>query len=167
MNNSIPVRIAILTISDSRNLETDISGKILADRVTEAGHVLVDRSIEIDDIDKITDALNLMIDNKDVDVMITTGGTGLTKRDVTPEAFHLVIDKCIPGFGELFRMLSYKKIGTSTIQSRAMAGVSRGKLLFALPGSPGAVKDGWDDILKNQLNSNHKPCSFVDIISRI
>ncbi|MBS0984298.1 molybdenum cofactor biosynthesis protein B [Gluconobacter cerinus] len=167
MNNSIPVRIAILTISDSRTLETDISGKILADRVREAGHVLVDRSIEIDDIDRITDALNIMIDNKNVDVIITTGGTGLTKRDVTPEAFDLVIDKCIPGFGELFRILSYKNIGTSTIQSRAMAGVSRGKLLFALPGSPGAVKDGWDEILKYQLDSTHKPCNFVDIISRI
>jgi len=148
----LPVRIAVLTVSDSRTHETDISGAILAERLTEAGHILADRAIVTDDVAEIVARLHGWIDDPEIDCVITTGGTGLTGRDVTPEAFARVRDKEIEGFGELFRWLSYAKIGTSTIQSRATAAVARGTYLFALPGSSGAVKDGWDGILASQLD---------------
>jgi len=163
----LPVRIAVLTISDSRTHETDTSGSILVERLTEAGHILADRAVVIDDVAMIVARLHGWIDDPEVDCVITTGGTGLTGRDVTPEAFERVRDKEIEGFGELFRWLSYAKIGTSTIQSRATAAVARGTYLFALPGSNGAVKDGWDGILATQLDSRHRPCNFVELMPRL
>ena len=163
----LPVRIAVLTVSDSRTHETDTSGAILVERLTQAGHILADRGIVTDDTDAIVAHLHSWIDDPEVDVIITTGGTGLTGRDVTPEAFARVRDKEIEGFGELFRWLSYAKIGTSTIQSRATAAVARGTYLFALPGSNGAVKDGWDEILASQLDSRHRPCNFVELMPRL
>ena len=163
----LPVRIAVLTVSDSRTIESDTSGAILVERLTQAGHILADRAIVTDDADAIVARLNAWIDDPAVDCVISTGGTGLTGRDVTPEAFARVREKEIEGFGELFRWLSYKTIGTSTIQSRATAGVARGTYLFALPGSNGAVKDGWDGILATQLDSRHKPCNFVELMPRL
>ena len=163
----IPVRIAVLTVSDSRSLETDKSGQTLVDRLREAGHHLADRMILCDERDQIAAQLRAWIAREDVDVVISTGGTGVTGRDVTPEAFQEVYEKDIPGFGELFRMLSFDKIGTSTIQSRATAGVAGGTYLFALPGSPGACKDAWDDILVHQLDYRFKPCNFVELMSRL
>jgi len=163
----LAVRIAVLTVSDSRTVETDTSGAILVERLTQAGHILADRAIVTDDADAIVARLNAWIDDPAVDCVISTGGTGLTGRDVTPEAFARVRDKEIEGFGELFRWLSYAKIGTSTIQSRATAGVARGTYLFALPGSSGAVKDGWDGILASQLDSRHRPCNFVELMPRL
>ena len=162
-----PVNIALLTISDSRELKDDTSGDILADRIADAGHVLVSREISRDDKNEIAAHLHRWIDDEQIDVIVTTGGTGLTGRDVTPEALDRVKDKDIPGFGELFRMLSYDSIGTSTIQSRACAVVSRGTYIFALPGSNGAVKDGWDKILAYQLDSRHRPCNFVELMPRL
>jgi len=161
------VNIAVLTVSDSRTPETDTSGDILAERVTAAGHKLVVRAIERDDAAALTGRLNTWIDDPAIDVIVTTGGTGLTGRDVTPEAFDRVKDKDIPGFGELFRWLSYKSIGTATVQSRACAVVARGTYLFALPGSNGAVKDGWDGILAEQLDSRNRPCNFVELLPRL
>jgi molybdenum cofactor biosynthesis protein B len=163
----LPVRIAVLTVSDSRDLSEDRSGDILVKRLEGAGHVLADRAIVKDDADLIVARLHGWIDDPMVDCVITTGGTGVTGRDVTPEALARVWDKEIPGFGELFRWLSYAKIGTSTIQSRATAGVARGTYIFALPGSTGAVKDGWDDILVTQLDSRHMPCNFVELFPRL
>ncbi|GBR00803.1 molybdenum cofactor biosynthesis protein B [Gluconacetobacter liquefaciens NRIC 0522] len=163
----LPVRIAVMTVSDTRTLETDTSGGLLAERIVAAGHELAARSIEPDDVDHITGCLKEWIADPDIDVIISTGGTGVTGRDVTPEAYEQVLEKRIEGFGELFRMLSYQKIGTSTIQSRALAGVARGTYLFALPGSSGAVKDGWDDILIWQLDSRHRPCNFVELMPRL
>jgi molybdenum cofactor biosynthesis protein B len=163
----LPVCIAILTVSDSRTLADDKSGDILVARVEAAGHTLAGREIVTDDMDNIVGQLNVWISDDDVDVVISTGGTGVTGRDVTPEAFLKVFDKEIPGFGELFRMLSFQKIGTSTVQSRAVGGVSRGTYLFALPGSPGACKDGWDDILVHQLDYRFKPCNFVELMPRL
>ena len=163
----LPVRIAVLTVSDTRELVSDRSGTILAERLQAAGHVLADRRIVRDDVDQITDILRAWIEDPAQDVVITTGGTGVTGRDVTPEAFARVLDKQITGFGELFRMLSYAKIGTSTIQSRAIGGVAAGTYLFALPGSTGAVKDGWDDILRWQLDSRHRPCNLVELMPRL
>ena len=163
----LPVRIAVLTVSDSRTIETDTSGAILVERLTEAGHILADRAIVTDDVDRIVAQLHAWIDDPQVDCVISTGGTGLTGRDVTPEAFARVRDKEIEGFGELFRWLSYAKIGTSTIQSRATAAVARGTYLFALPGSSGAVRDGWDGILATQLDSRHRPCNFVELMPRL
>ena len=163
----IPVHIAIATISDTRKLETDKSGDALAGRITGAGHVLAARAIVRDDADAIEAQLRDWIANAEVDVVITTGGTGITGRDVTPEAFRRVLDKEIEGFGELFRWLSFAKIGTSTIQSRALGGVANGTYLFALPGSTGAVADGWDGILSLQLDSRHKPCNFVELLPRL
>jgi len=163
----LPVRIAVLTVSDSRTHETDTSGAILVDRLTKAGHILADRAIVTDDVGEIVARLHAWIDDPEVDCVISTGGTGLTGRDVTPEAFARVRDKEIEGFGELFRWLSYAKIGTSTIQSRATAAVARGTYLFALPGSRGAVQDGWDDILATQLDSRHRPCNFVELMPRL
>lgn len=162
-----PIRIALLTISDTRTPEDDRSGDILAERVLAAGHDLADRAIEIDAIDRIVARLHRWIDDLWIDCIITTGGTGVTGRDVTPEALARVRDKDIPGFGELFRWLSYEKIGTSTIQSRACACVARGTYIFALPGSTGAVKDGWDGILASQLDNRHKPCNFVELMPRL
>ncbi len=170
INESIPfkpVHIAVLTVSDTRTLDDDKSGQTLVDRLTAAGHVLADRAIVKDDAGLIAAQLNAWIDDAGIDCILTTGGTGVTGRDVTPEAFSRVCEKDIPGFGELFRMLSYQKIGTSTIQSRAMAGVSRGTYLFGLPGSTGACKDGWDDILATQLDIRWRPCNFVELMPRL
>ncbi|AOX16811.1 molybdenum cofactor biosynthesis protein B [Kozakia baliensis] len=163
----IPVRIAVLTVSDTRSLEEDASGQILVERIENAGHILADRALVRDDAAEIAAHLRRWIEDDQVDAVISTGGTGVTGRDVTPEAFEQVIEKPIPGFGELFRMLSYAKIGTSTIQSRALAGLAQGTYLFALPGSRGAVKDGWDDILRFQLDSRHVPCNFVELMPRL
>jgi len=163
----LPIRIAVATISDTRTLENDKSGDTLVDRITAAGHIIADRQIIIDEADIIAKVLQGWIDDETVDVVITTGGTGLTGRDVTPEAFAMVCEKDIPGFGEIFRMLSYQKIKTSTIQSRAMAGLANGTYLFALPGSPGACKDAWDDILVHQLDARTRPCNMVELMPRL
>ncbi|MDP7425879.1 MAG: molybdenum cofactor biosynthesis protein B [Rhodospirillales bacterium] len=163
----LPVNIAVLTVSDSRTLDDDKSGDTLVDRIEGAGHVVIDRDIIKDDVPTIVARLQAWIGKDDVDVVISTGGTGVTGRDVTPEAFQSVYEKDISGFGELFRMLSFDKIGTSTIQSRATAGVASGTYLFALPGSPGACKDAWDDILVHQLDYRFKPCNFVELMSRL
>ncbi|MDB5662358.1 MAG: molybdenum cofactor biosynthesis protein [Sphingomonas bacterium] len=163
----LPVRIAVLTVSDTRGPDDDRSGDTLVDRLAAAGHILADRHIVRDDADLIVARLHAWIEDPAIDCVISTGGTGVTGRDVTPEAFSRVWDKEIPGFGELFRWLSYAKIGTSTVQSRACAGVARGTYLFALPGSTGAVKDGWDGILATQLDSRHNPCNFVELMPRL
>jgi molybdenum cofactor biosynthesis protein B len=163
----LPVNIAVLTISDTRTLEDDKSGNILVDRIEGAGHVVVDRDLIKDSVSSIISKLGGWISKENIDVVISTGGTGVTGRDVTPEAFQSVFEKTIPGFGELFRMLSFDKIGTSTIQSRATAGVAGGTYLFALPGSPGACKDAWDDILVHQLDYRFKPCNFVELMPRL
>ncbi|MEK9622111.1 MAG: molybdenum cofactor biosynthesis protein B [Alphaproteobacteria bacterium] len=162
-----PVNIAIMTISDTRTPEDDRSGNLLATRVEEDGHNLVDRTIVTDDREKIVATLREWIGRSDIDVVLATGGTGLTGRDITPEAFRDVFEKEIEGFGELFRYLSFQKIGTSTIQSRALAGVAGGTYLFALPGSPSGCRDGWDEILRYQLDIRHKPCNFVEIMPRL
>ena len=162
-----PINIALLTISDTRQRTDDTSGDILADRITKAGHDLVARAIAKDDVPQIVSQLNSWIDDSRVDCIITTGGTGLTGRDVTPEALDHVKDKDIPGFGELFRWLSYKSIGTSTVQSRACAVLARATYVFALPGSNGAVRDGWDGILAEQLDSRNRPCNFVELMPRL
>jgi molybdenum cofactor biosynthesis protein B len=163
----LPVNIAVLTVSDTRTAANDTSGDTLAERITKAGHRVVTRAIEKDDAGAIEALLRRWIADPAVDVVITTGGTGVTGRDVTPEAFDRVLEKRIEGFGELFRMLSYQKIGTSTIQSRAIGGVAHGTYLFALPGSTGAVKDGWDDILVTQLDNRHRPCNLVELMPRL
>ena len=163
----IPVNIAVLTVSDTRTSANDTSGDALAARIASSGHRLAARAIERDDADLIENLLRAWIADPAIDVVITTGGTGITGRDVTPEAFDRVLEKKIEGFGELFRMLSYQKIATSTIQSRAIGGVAGGTYLFALPGSPGAVKDGWDDILVWQLDNRHRPCNLVELMPRL
>ena len=163
----LPVRIAVLTVSDTRSAADDRSGDILAERLAAAGHILADRAIVRDDTDLIVARLHGWIEDEQVDCVISTGGTGVTGRDVTPEAFARVWDKPIEGFGELFRWLSFQSIGTSTVQSRACAGVARGTYLFALPGSTGAVKDGWDGILASQLDNRHRPCNFVELMPRL
>ncbi len=163
----IPVRIAVLTVSDTRTLADDRSGDTLVARLTQAGHSLADRAIVSDDSDAIVERLQAWIADEAVDVVISTGGTGLTGRDVTPEAFHRVFEKEIDGFAALFHRISFETVGTSTLQSRACAGVAGGTYLFALPGSTGAVKDGWDGILRLQLDSRHRPCNFVDIMPRL
>jgi molybdenum cofactor biosynthesis protein B len=162
-----PINIALLTVSDTREAHNDTSGDILADRIKGAGHHLIERAIEKDDALRVANRLNNWIDDQGIDCVIVTGGTGLTGRDVTPEALDRVKEKDIPGFGELFRWLSYKSIGTSTVQSRACAVVSRGTYIFALPGSNGAVKDGWDGILAEQLDSRNRPCNFVELMPRL
>ena len=162
-----PVNIAVMTVSDTRTAADDRSGDLLAGRIDEDGHILAARMIVTDDIDRIAGQLSSWIDDAGIDVVITTGGTGLTGRDSTPEAFAQIVEKDIPGFGELFRQLSYDKIGTSTIQSRAVAGVAGGTYLFALPGSPSGCRDGWDDILRYQLDIRHRPCNFVEIMPRL
>ena len=163
----LPVRIAVMTVSDTRVRANDISGDTLEARITEAGHHLADRVIVIDDIDEIAGQLLKWIADPEIDVVISTGGTGLTGRDVTPEAFRSVFEKEIDGFSAVFHRISYDKIGTSTIQSRACAVVARGTYIFALPGSNGAVKDGWDGILAEQLDSRNRPCNFVELMPRL
>jgi len=163
----VPVRIAVLTVSDTRGPAEDRSGDTLVERLTSAGHVLAARTIERDDVDTIIERLAAWIQDPEIDVVLTTGGTGVTGRDVTPEAVEAVAEKMIPGFGELFRWLSYQTIGTSTIQSRACACVAGGTYVFALPGSTGAVKDGWDMILRDQLDSRFRPCNFVELLPRL
>ena len=163
----VPIRIAVLTVSDTRTRENDTSGDTLVERVTSAGHVLADRALLRDDTTAIREQLTRWIAASDVDVVITTGGTGLTGRDVTVEAMRPLFEKEIDGFSALFHQISFEKVGTSTIQSRACAGLAAGTLLFALPGSTGAVKDGWDGILKWQLDARHLPCNFVEIMPRL
>ena len=163
----LPVHIAVLTVSDTRGPADDRSGDALADRIRAAGHVVAERKIVKDELAAITAQLRAWIADPRIDVVISTGGTGVTGRDVTPEAFHAVYEKEIVGFGELFRWLSYQKIKTSTIQSRATAGVAGGTYLFALPGSPGAVKDAWDDIIVHQLDNRHRPCNLVELMPRL
>jgi molybdenum cofactor biosynthesis protein B len=163
-----PINIAVLTVSDTRTAENDTSGDILAGRVTGAGHNLAARMIVKDDAAVLAAQLEAWIDDPAIDAVVSTGGTGLTGRDVTPEALAMITGaREIPGFGELFRWISFKTIGTSTIQSRACAVVARGTYIFALPGSNGAVKDGWDGILAEQLDSRNRPCNFVELMPRL
>ncbi|AXI56210.1 Molybdenum cofactor biosynthesis protein B (plasmid) [Pseudoseohaeicola sp. NH-UV-7] len=163
----VPVRIAVLTVSDSRSLDEDKSGKVLVDRISEAGHILADRKIVQDERALISDQLRAWIADASVDVVLTTGGTGLTGRDVTVEAHRDVYEKEIEAFGTVFTIVSMQKIGTSAVQSRATGGVAGGTYLFALPGSPGACKDAWDEILRLQLDYRHRPCNFVEIMPRL
>ena len=163
----IPVSIALLTVSDTRTINDDKSGETLHKRIEKSGHSVIERLIVQDEIKKIRKVVKVWLNNKNIDVIISTGGTGLTGRDVSPEAFRGLFNKEIEGFGELFRYLSFKKIGTSTVQSRALAGVSNGKYIFVLPGSPSACKDAWDEILFYQLDYRHKPCNFVEIMPRL
>jgi len=163
----LAVNIALLTVSDTRSRNDDRSGDTLAELIGAAGHKIVQRTILRDDREAIEAQLRAWIADASIDVVISTGGTGVTGRDVTPEAFHAVYEKEIPGFGELFRMLSYQKVGTSTIQSRATAGVAGGTYLFALPGSPSACRDAWQDILVLQLDNRHRPCNFVEMMPRL
>ena len=161
------VNIALLTVTDTRTLDTDKSGAILVEKIKKANHNLVDRKICIDNKNEIIQILNQWVEKKEIDVIITTGGTGLTGRDITPEALNEIADKHIPGFGEVFRYLSLETVGTSSIQSRACAILSKGKYIFALPGSSGGVTDAWDKILIHQLDVNHKPCNFVELFPRL
>ena len=161
------VNIALLTVTDTRTIDTDKSGAILVKKIKEQNHKLVDRKIVKDDKEEIKKVILKWLKDKELDVIITTGGTGLTGRDITPEAIKDIADKEIPGFGELFRQLSYTTVGTSTIQSRAFAVLANGKYIFALPGSSGGVTDAWDMILKYQLDINHKPCNFVELFPRL
>jgi molybdenum cofactor biosynthesis protein B len=163
----VPVHIALLTVSDTRTAADDVSGDTLARRVEQAGHIVCARNIVPDDRKQIAAQLKTWIEDTRIDVVISSGGTGLTGRDVTVEAFRSLFEKEIDGFAALFHQLSFAKIGTSTVQSRACAGVANGTYLFALPGSPGAVKDGWDGILKHQLDIRHRPCNFVEIMPRL
>lgn len=163
----IPVRIAVLTVSDTRKLAEDRSGDVLVGRISEAGHKLVQRAIVRDERDPIADQLRAWCADPAIDVVISTGGTGLTGRDVTVEAHRDVYEKEIDAFGTVFTIVSMQKIGTSAVQSRATAGVAQGTYLFALPGSPGACKDAWDEILVKQLDYRHKPCNFVEIMPRL
>ena len=163
----IVVRIAVLTTSDTRRLDEDKSGQLLVDRLTAAGHHLAARAIVVDDRAVIADHLRVWVADPEIDVIISTGGTGLTGRDVTVEAHRDVYEKQIDAFGTVFAMISMHKIGTSAVQSRATAGVAGGTYLFALPGSPGACRDAWDEILSKQLDARHKPCNFVEIMPRL
>jgi len=163
----IPVSIAVLTVSDSRTPAEDRSGQTLADRISEAGHVLAARDIVTDDIDKIRERVQSWSLDPAIDVVITTGGTGFTGRDVTPEALEPIFEKRMDGFSEVFHRISYDKIGTSTVQSRATGGVLNATFIFVLPGSPGACRDAWDGILKPQLDYRHMPCNFVEIMPRL
>jgi molybdenum cofactor biosynthesis protein B len=163
----VPVRVAVLTVSDTRDASNDTSGDTLAARIADAGHILAGRTLVRDDQAGIAQQLRVWIDDPDIDVVISTGGTGLTGRDVTVEAFKSVFEKEIDGFSVIFHRISFEKIGTSTLQSRACAGVAKGTYLFALPGSTGAVKDAWDEILKWQLDARHRPCNFVEIMPRL
>ena len=165
--NFITINIAVLTISDSRTLENDSSGNLLSKKIKKIGHNLYDRKIIIDDVKKIKKTILSWSKNLNIDAIVTTGGTGLTGRDSTPEAIYEIADKIIEGFGELFRQISYKKIGASTIQSRALGAVIKGTYLFALPGSTNACKDAWDKILKYQLDNRYRPCNFIEIMPRL
>lgn len=162
-----PVRIAVLVVSDTRTLETDTSGQLLADRIASTGHELADRKIVKDDIPLVRETVQAWIDDPDVDVVITSGGTGLTGRDVTVEALSPLFEKTIDGFSVIFHQISYQSVGLSTLQSRAIAGLSKGTFIFCLPGSNGAVKDGWDKVISFQLDSRHKPCNLVEIMPRL
>ena len=161
------VNIALLTVTDTRTIDTDKSGAILVKKINEQNHKLIDRKIAKDEKEEIKKILSEWTKKDNIDVIITTGGTGLTGRDITPEVLKEISDKEIPGFGELFRELSYKTVGTSAMQSRACAVLAKGKYIFALPGSSGGVTDAWDEILKYQLNINHKPCNFVELFPRL
>jgi molybdopterin adenylyltransferase len=163
----IPVRIAVLTVSDSRAFADDKSGDTLAARIAEAGHTLAAREIVRDEIDMIRAVAKMWIEDPAIDVIITTGGTGFTGRDVTPEALAPLFEKRMDGFSEVFHRISYDKIGTSTVQSRATGGVANATFIFVLPGSPGACRDAWDGILKAQLDYRHRPCNFVEIMPRL
>jgi molybdenum cofactor biosynthesis protein B len=163
----IPIRIAVVTVSDTRNVQTDKSGDTLAERIETAGHHLAGRHIVKDDVRAIRVLVRKLLKRADIDVIISTGGTGLTGRDVTVEAMRTLFEKEIEGFGVAFHMISFEKIGVSTVQSRATAGVAKGKYIFCLPGSPGACRDGWDGILKSQLDYRHLPCNFVEIMPRL
>ncbi|MBF2717052.1 molybdenum cofactor biosynthesis protein B [Agrobacterium vitis] len=163
----IPLGFAVLTVSDSRTLTDDRSGDVLVERIETAGHQLIDRAIVPDDADRIANQVRAWSQSQDVDVIITTGGTGFTGRDVTPEAVEPLFDKHMDGFSAVFHRISYDKIGTSTIQSRATAGLANGTFVFVLPGSPGACKDGWDGILAQQLDYRYRPCNFVEIMPRL
>ena len=163
----IAVNIALLTISDTRTADNDTSGKLLNARVTDAGHTVVDQAIVADDCYQIRAQVSQWIADTNIQAVITTGGTGFTGRDGTPEAVEVLLDKQMAGFGELFRHLSYQDISTSTIQSRAIAGVANGTFIFCLPGSSGACKTAWDDILKEQFDARHRPCNFVDLMPRL
>ena len=161
------VNIALLTVTDTRTFDNDKSGAILVDKIKEANHTLLDRKICKDEKDEIILILKEWLRNEKIDAIITTGGTGLTGRDITPEALNEIADKHIPGFGEVFRTISLKTVGTSAIQSRACAVLANGKYIFALPGSSGGVTDAWDGILKHQLDVNHKPCNFIELFPRL
>ncbi len=163
----IPLKIAVLTVSDTRGLDEDKSGAVLAGRLTDAGHVLADRAIVTDDVEAIQSRVRAWIKDPAIDVVITTGGTGLTGRDVTPEALEPIFEKRMDGFSAVFHRISYDKIGVSTVQSRATAGVAGGTFIFVLPGSPGACRDAWDGILQSQLDYRHMPCNFVEIAPRL
>jgi len=162
-----PVRIAVLIVSDTRTFENDTSGDLLAKRITDAGHDLADRKIITDDIPLVRAQVKAWIDTPDIDVVITSGGTGLTGRDITPEAITPLFEKTIDGFSHVFHMVSFKSVGLSTINSRAVAGTANGTFIFALPGSNGACKDGWDKVISQQLDSRHGPCNLVEIMPRL
>jgi molybdenum cofactor biosynthesis protein B len=161
------VRVAVLTVSDTRDEESDTSGKLLADRVVAAGHVLVDKAIAADDVAAIRARIQAWTGSGEVDAIITTGGTGLTGRDVTPEAVAPLFDKTIDGFSVIFHLVSYQSVGLSTLQSRALAGLIKGVFVFCLPGSNGAVRDGWDKVIAAQLDSRHRPCNLVELMPRL
>lgn len=163
----IPVRIAVLVVSDTRTPQTDTSGDLLAGRISQAGHVLADRRIVPDDIIRIRETVSAWISNPGIDVVISSGGTGLTGRDVTPEAVIPLFEKVIEGFSVIFHQVSYQSVGLSTLQSRAVAGLARGTFIFCLPGSNGAVKDGWDKVISWQLDSRHRPCNLVELMPRL
>ena len=163
----VPVRIAVLSVSDSRTIDSDTSGAILAERIVAAGHELGDRRIVPDDIGAIQAVLGEWIEDGHIDAVVTTGGTGLTGRDVTPEAAIPLFDKVIDGFSVIFHQVSFASVGLSTLQSRACAGVARGTFIFCLPGSNGAVKDGWDKVISFQLDSRHRPCNLVELMPRL
>ena len=163
----LSINVAVVTISDTRTLENDKSGDVLEKRIKKAGHIVLAREIVQDEFKKISSLFSNLIKDKKIDVIISTGGTGLTGRDITPEVMMTLFEKSIDGFGEMFRWMSYKKIGTSALQSRALAGVANGTYIFCLPGSPSACRDGWDDILVHQLDIRHKPCNFVEIMPRL
>ena len=162
-----PVNIAVMTVSDTRTLDTDTSGHLLAERVTEAGHHLAARCIVTDDKEKIAAQVQTWIDDKEIDVVISTGGTGLTGRDTTPEAITPLFEKTIEGFSVIFHQVSFQSVGLSTLQSRAVAGLAKNTFIFALPGSNGAVKDGWDKVISLQLDSRHKPCNLVELMPQL
>lgn len=162
----VALNIAVMTVSDSRTEKTDTAGELLVERLIDAGHTLAEKNIVIDNCYKIREVMSRWIADENIHVIITTGGTGLTGRDITPEAIKPLFDKEIEGFGEIFRSISYQYIKTSTIQSRALAGLANGTPIFCLPGSPGACKDGWDEVISHQLDSRHKPCNLVELMPR-